>query len=147
MTEVPSSELLPPPPAMLPSGSYSLSFGEMLQLELSRGIPRKAGVLMKLGGKSFGVGVFKSWKERWIVCDGPYLKYFESPKDYAGKPKGWFELEGARVAHTKHPKSPSNFAFELIEVCCACCRCYPLLFLFIGYYCLFYCYSASFLKL
>lgn len=24
--------------------------------------------------------VLQRWTERWVVCDGPYLKYFESPK-------------------------------------------------------------------
>lgn len=39
---------------------------------------------------------------------------FRKPSFSAGRPKHWFDLDGARVARTKHPKSQSEFAFEIV---------------------------------
>lgn len=90
-----------------------LGAGEACRQTLFRGIPSIAGKLMKLGGSSLGIGALKSWRDRWVVLDGPYLKYYEKESQVNGKPRGVMELDGAQVAHINHPKATSNFVFQV----------------------------------
>ena len=62
------------------------------------------GVLFKLGGLTG-----KTWQERWCVCAGETLDYFDGPT--SNHSKGGLSIKGAEVRHVKRPDQ--NYCFEV----------------------------------